>query len=253
MSWLVTEYMVQCSNAIRGNKVATDWGNWVSWWKLHPPEYLAAKRELRIARLIAGAIHVEGPAWSACRKHQSRLKAGANGNVRRWTKELERLRQRHGIPVVERWTPRIVAGLDRLRRQYSGDSGLDNSIGVRVDEHGPYFTRPVKATCPASETPAIPTSATVDPSNPALVDDPQPTCPAPEIPTNAPATIEVRPIMNLRTIGQLAKELSVEQHQALYVIRTREIRPVARAGAYRLFDDAAVERIASELKRIAVR
>jgi hypothetical protein len=58
-------------------------------------------------------------------------------------------------------------------------------------------------------------------------------------------------MMNLRTIGQLAKELKVDQHQALYVIRTRDIQPVARAGAYRLFDSAAVKRIASELKQIA--
>jgi hypothetical protein len=49
----------------------------------------------------------------------------------------------------------------------------------------------------------------------------------------------------------IAKELRVEQHKALYVIRVRKIHPVARAGMYRLFDDVAVQRIASELQQIA--
>ena len=241
----------------------TDWNNWLSWWRPHPPEYIAAKRDLRIARLIASAIHVDGPAWSACRKHQSHLKSRANAAVNRLQREIERLRERHGIPVVELWKPLSVSGLDRIRRQYTGSPGWDNTIGVRFDEHGPYWAYP-----------AVAESAPVDPPIPAAVNDPQPSCPAtieiapivtpdpiiapvvtaPDLNPPGPAVEiqdEITPMINLRTIGQLAKELRVDQHQALYVIRTRKIQPVARAGAYRLFDSAAVKRIASELKQIA--
>ena len=79
--------------------------------------------------------------------------------------------------------------------------------------------------------------------------------PQPAIPPNAIVCprieCDVTPMMNLRTIGQLAKELRVDQHKVLYVIRVRKIQPIARAGMYRLFDDSAVARIASELQQIA--
>ena len=57
-------------------------------------------------------------------------------------------------------------------------------------------------------------------------------------------------IPNLITVGQIAKRLGVETHRVAYVIRSRDIRPCGRAGIHRVFDDAAAERIGSELQRI---
>lgn len=52
------------------------------------------------------------------------------------------------------------------------------------------------------------------------------------------------------TVGSIAKRLGVELHRVEYLIDAREIEPVGRAGIARVFDDAAVERIESELQRI---
>jgi Ni,Fe-hydrogenase III large subunit len=55
----------------------------------------------------------------------------------------------------------------------------------------------------------------------------------------------------LNTVGTIADRLATPVHQIEYVIRARGIQACGRAGNARVFDEPAVERIASELKRIA--
>ncbi|MFH1924152.1 MAG: MerR family transcriptional regulator [Planctomycetota bacterium] len=52
------------------------------------------------------------------------------------------------------------------------------------------------------------------------------------------------------TIGEIARRLGEPVHRVEYVIRSRNIPPVATAGNARIFSEAAVDRIASELRRI---
>jgi hypothetical protein len=209
-------------------------------------EYQELKFRLRIAKIEATnipggpTVGQGGLRGGPVDRHQRRLKRIADAKVREAAKALEVYRRRHGITPVEFTRP--VAGKSdwrdaRIRRQYIGSPGWDHVIGVRFDEHGPYWT------CPA-----ITESEIADPPIPDVASDPQPDCPAvidvpPAVPApdlNPPSPVaenqdtatptnEVSPMMNLRTIGQLAKELKVDQHQALYVIRTREIQPAARA------------------------
>lgn len=51
----------------------------------------------------------------------------------------------------------------------------------------------------------------------------------------------------LLTVGELARKLQQPAHRIDYIIKTRHIEPVGRAGGYRVFDDAACERIQAEL------
>jgi len=64
------------------------------------------------------------------------------------------------------------------------------------------------------------------------------------MPTKTPA---------LLTVGQIADRLDVSVHRIGYVVNSRGIEPIGRAGVLRVFDDAAVQRIASELRRMADR
>ena len=52
------------------------------------------------------------------------------------------------------------------------------------------------------------------------------------------------------TIGVIARRLNVPQHRVEYVIRSRGIRPAARAGNARIFTEDDVGHIQSELARI---
>ncbi len=54
----------------------------------------------------------------------------------------------------------------------------------------------------------------------------------------------------LPTVGEVARRTGYPLHKVEYVIRSRNIEPAGRAGTARVFSDAAVERIASELRRI---
>ena len=58
-------------------------------------------------------------------------------------------------------------------------------------------------------------------------------------------------IPRLLTVGQIAKQLGVDTHRVAYVIRSRRIQPCGRAGHARVFRDSDLDRIASELRRIA--
>ncbi|MCH8808192.1 MAG: hypothetical protein IH986_19180 [Planctomycetes bacterium] len=54
----------------------------------------------------------------------------------------------------------------------------------------------------------------------------------------------------LPTVGEIARRLNKPLHRVEYIIDARRIRPEGRAGNARVFSEAAVERIASELRRI---
>lgn len=54
----------------------------------------------------------------------------------------------------------------------------------------------------------------------------------------------------LRTAGVIAAELNVPLGRVLYVLRTRAIKPIGRAGVLRLYDRAAAERVRTSLKEI---
>jgi DNA-binding transcriptional MerR regulator len=59
------------------------------------------------------------------------------------------------------------------------------------------------------------------------------------------------PDQTIHTVGTLARLCGVPVHAVEYVIRTRGIAPVGRAGNARLYDEAAARWVASELQRIA--
>lgn len=52
------------------------------------------------------------------------------------------------------------------------------------------------------------------------------------------------------TVGEISRRLGAPQHRIEYIVRSRDIRPVSRAGNIRVFDESAVQFIASELRRI---
>lgn len=52
------------------------------------------------------------------------------------------------------------------------------------------------------------------------------------------------------TVGEIARLTGRPVHRVEYVIRTRNIKPRGLAGNARVFENADVERIASELRRI---
>ena len=60
-------------------------------------------------------------------------------------------------------------------------------------------------------------------------------------------------LMRLRplpTVGEIARRLGVPFHRVEYVIRSRDLRPSGWAGNARVFSEADVTHIASELRRI---
>ena len=54
----------------------------------------------------------------------------------------------------------------------------------------------------------------------------------------------------LPTVGTIAQRLGVPSHRVVYVIESRGIKPAGRAGQARVFTEADVQHIASELRRI---
>jgi hypothetical protein len=55
------------------------------------------------------------------------------------------------------------------------------------------------------------------------------------------------------TTGEIARRLGEPVHRIEYILRTRNIRPSGMAGNSRVYTDADVERIATELRRIDAR
>lgn len=52
------------------------------------------------------------------------------------------------------------------------------------------------------------------------------------------------------TVGEIARRLNEPVHRIEYVIRSRGLQPVSRAGHAGIYSDADVQNIASELHRI---
>ena len=55
---------------------------------------------------------------------------------------------------------------------------------------------------------------------------------------------------SLLTVGEIARRLGQPLHRVEYVIRSRNILPAGWAGHARVFRDADLMRVASELERI---
>ena len=54
-------------------------------------------------------------------------------------------------------------------------------------------------------------------------------------------------IPQLRTPGVIAAQLQAPLNRVLYALRSRNVRPIGRAGTIRLYDQAAVERVREAL------
>ena len=52
------------------------------------------------------------------------------------------------------------------------------------------------------------------------------------------------------TVGAIARRLGEPVHRIQYVIASRGIQPISKAGSCYVYSEAAVARIASELRRI---
>ncbi|MCA9108574.1 MAG: hypothetical protein KDA52_01400 [Planctomycetaceae bacterium] len=52
------------------------------------------------------------------------------------------------------------------------------------------------------------------------------------------------------TTGEIARQLDAPVHRVEYVIRSRNIQPIERAGCLRIFALADLEYIADELRRM---
>jgi len=51
------------------------------------------------------------------------------------------------------------------------------------------------------------------------------------------------------TMGVMAERLGVPIHKAQYLVKSRNIKPIERAGNLRIFDEKAIEKLQRELKR----
>lgn len=54
----------------------------------------------------------------------------------------------------------------------------------------------------------------------------------------------------LWTVARIAAHLSVDRHRIEYLIDSRGIKPIARAGIARIFAPADVDRLEREIKKI---
>jgi hypothetical protein len=58
-------------------------------------------------------------------------------------------------------------------------------------------------------------------------------------------------IPRLLTVGEIARRVEASIHRVQYVIRTREIQPHGLAGGARVFPANVIDRVETELNRIA--
>ncbi|HZL33898.1 MAG TPA: hypothetical protein VFC78_01230 [Tepidisphaeraceae bacterium] len=56
--------------------------------------------------------------------------------------------------------------------------------------------------------------------------------------------------MNIWTSGLIAKTSGKPQHKVEYVIKSRGIKPIARAASANIYSDADADRIVAELQKI---
>ncbi len=54
-------------------------------------------------------------------------------------------------------------------------------------------------------------------------------------------------VIKLLTVGEIARRLGCPIHKILYLIQSRQIVPIQRAGALRVFDDSVLDLIRSEM------
>jgi DNA-binding transcriptional MerR regulator len=59
--------------------------------------------------------------------------------------------------------------------------------------------------------------------------------------------------LSVPTVGEIARRLGVPVHRVEYLIRFRNIRPAGRAGNCRIYTEADVTQIATELQQIEAR
>ena len=55
------------------------------------------------------------------------------------------------------------------------------------------------------------------------------------------------------TLGVLASRLNIPVHRAEYLVRSRQIQPVSRAGRFRVFDKQAVKELQQEVEKMEAR
>lgn len=53
----------------------------------------------------------------------------------------------------------------------------------------------------------------------------------------------------LATVGVIADQLGIKVHRVTHAIRALGLKPAARAGRMRVFDDASIDRIKAEINR----
>ena len=54
----------------------------------------------------------------------------------------------------------------------------------------------------------------------------------------------------ITSLGEMARRLNVPLHRVEYVVRSRRIAPLLKAGGRNFYSEASVQRIAAELRRI---
>jgi hypothetical protein len=57
-------------------------------------------------------------------------------------------------------------------------------------------------------------------------------------------------VPNLLTVGEIARQLHQPDHRIRYVLLSRNIQPAGRAGIAWVFDEAAFDRVAAEIRRM---
>lgn len=57
-------------------------------------------------------------------------------------------------------------------------------------------------------------------------------------------------VEDLRTVGDIAREMGVPVHRVAYAVAVYNIAPTQRAGILRLFDEVKVAAIKSALRRV---
>ena len=56
-------------------------------------------------------------------------------------------------------------------------------------------------------------------------------------------------VKNSLTIGEISRRLNLPVHRLDYYIRTRGVKPIERAGRFRVYDESVLDLLRSELSR----
>jgi DNA-binding transcriptional MerR regulator len=55
------------------------------------------------------------------------------------------------------------------------------------------------------------------------------------------------------TLGVMSSRLNIPIHRVEYLVRARDIKPVSRAGRFRVFDEQAIETLRQEVSQMEQR